>query len=518
MQLQSLVAALPAKKKAIYTLESGKPVCRSYPTLFADVVLARDALLRWGVAPRMRVGIYAPNSYQWLVYDLALLEVGAISMAFTDDFAGQINQDLLDRYNIALLLLSKSGAKLFADKPAHIAFIDADNGAVQAMDRPLSGDADEADQHALAFSSGSAGGLKGLVISRTGIEETLPPIAEAMGLTANDRLLLFLPMSNFQQRNLCYATLWNDFDLIITDHIQVFDAMKALNPTFVIAPPVLYQMVHAEFLKFPAAKQARWHALGRALSLLPGRSLRQALGRRLFGEIYGQFGNAIRVLITGMAPGKRNVGEFFALIQLPLCESYGLMETGSLTFRGPDCTELGSVGKLVRGVRVSVQSDGELIVHREHSLTLRYFQCAEGENERTFIAPGAVATGDIGAFDADGNLHLNGRKKALLIMPGGLKLHPEQIEEQLNNFPDVAHSIFFLKDGAASLTCVVSLIDPASLEARARVKAFISKMADVRKASPFVEILFADQAFSRENGMLRPNLKIDRKGIAARYS
>ena len=35
-------------------------------------------------------------------------------------------------------------------------------------------------------------------------------------------------MSNLQQRNMCYAALWYDFDLIITDYTQLFAAMTAL--------------------------------------------------------------------------------------------------------------------------------------------------------------------------------------------------------------------------------------------------------------------------------------------------
>ena len=61
------------------------------------------------------------------MHDLALIELGAISMPFTDDFAGKVNQALLDKYNVALLLISKRDARLFPQKPAHVAFIDADN-------------------------------------------------------------------------------------------------------------------------------------------------------------------------------------------------------------------------------------------------------------------------------------------------------------------------------------------------------------------------------------------------------
>jgi len=516
MEFRSLVAALPGKKSAIYTFERGKAVRYPISGLHDDVGHARARLRDWGVKAGTRVGIYAPNSYYWLVYDLALIELGAISVPFTDDFAGRINQELLDTYNIALLLISRKDARLFAQKPAHVAFLDGDNDTVRALDRSPSGEADEADQLSLVFSSGSAGGLKGLVISRKGVEATVPPVMEALGMGPGDRLLLFLPMSNFQQRNMCYSALWYDFDVIITDYTQLFAAMPALNPTMLIAPPVLYQMMFTEYEKNPGWKKALWFALGSILSLLPS-PLRQGLARVLFRDFYKQFGNRIRVLVTGMAPIRRNMGRFFEKLQLPLCESYGMVEAGSITYRPANSREYGSVGKLLKGISLSFEPDGEIIVNRETPMTLRYFQCAEGENERTFLGPGRVATGDMGKFDADGNLYLLGRKKELLITPGGLKVHPETIEQELNNSPDVAHSVIILKPHATHLSCVVDLVPPGNAEARARVTKFANSLPSAKKAAQFVEVVFADEPFTRENGTLAPNLKIDRKAIAARY-
>jgi long-chain acyl-CoA synthetase len=516
MEFRSLVAALPGKKGAIHTFERGKAVRHSHAALHADVGEARTRLRNWGVKPGTRVGIYAPNSYHWLVHDLALIELGAISVPFTEDFAGKLNQETLDRYNVALLLISKKDAKLFAPKPSHVAFLDADNENIHMLARSTSGDADEADQHSLVFSSGSAGGLKGLVISRKGVEVTLPPIIEAAGMKPDDRLLLFLPMSNFQQRNMCYAALWYDFDVIITDYTQLFAAMPALNPTILIAPPVLYQMMYAEYEKFPGWKKALWTALGSALSVMPS-PLRQGLARVLFQDFHKQFGNSMRMLITGMAPIRRNIGKFFERMQMPLCESYGMVEAGSITYRPASSREYGSVGKLLKGISVSFEPDGEIIVSRDTPMTLRYFQCAEGENERTFLGPGRVATGDMGRFDADGNLYLLGRKKELLITPGGLKVHPETIEQELNNSPDVVHSVIAFRPHATHLSCVVDLVPPGGAEARARVTKFANNLPSAKKAAQFVEVVFADEPFTRDNGMLRPNLKIDRKAIAARY-
>jgi long-subunit acyl-CoA synthetase (AMP-forming) len=518
MDFHSLIAALPGKKSAVYTFERGKAVRHPHAALHEDTARVRENLRAWGVKAGTRVGIYASNSYHWLVHDIALIGLGAISVPFTDDFAGKINQELLDRYNIALLVISKRDARLFPDKPAHVAFIDGDNEGIRALPRPPSGDPDVADQHSLVFSSGSAGGLKGLVISRKGVEATLGPIFDEIEIGPDGRLLLFLPMSNFQQRNMCYAALWYDFDIIITDYTQLFAAMPALNPTVLVAPPVLYQMIHAEYEKYPSWKKSLWSTSSSLLSLLPSRSLRQGLARILFHDFYKQFGNRIRLLTTGMAPIRRNMGKFFDRLQLPLAESYGMVEAGSITYRPPGSKEYGSVGRLLRDVKLSFEPDGEIIVSRESPLTLRYFQCAEGENERTFLGPGRIATGDMGKLDADGNLFLLGRKKELLVTPGGVKVHPETIEQELNNCPDVAHAVIFLKPHTSHLTCVVDLVPPGGEEARARVTEFANRLPSARKVAQFVDVIFADSPFTKENGMLRPNLKIDRKAIVARYS
>ena len=276
-------------------------------------------------------------------------------------------------------------------------------------------------------------------------------------------------------------------------------------------------MIYTDFQHSPDAGDKARLVVAKLLPLLPSEQMRRALGRRLFPDFYSQFGNRIRLLITGMAPIRAEIGKFFARLGLPLAESYGMVEAGSVTYRTANSREYGSVGKLLEGIEVSFTAEGEIIVHRNDPLTLRYFQCAEGENERTFVGPGTVATGDIGKLDADGNLYLLGRKKELIITAGGLKVHPEVMEQELNGCPDVSHSVIFLKPDAAHLTCVVDLHPPGDEEAKMRVRKFVAGLKSTKKAAQFVEVIFADAPFTKENGMLRPNLKIDRKRIVATY-
>lgn len=517
MDFQKLISDLPTKMGAIHTLEKGLPVARTYNRLHEDMMVARAALRSWGVKRGTRVGIHAPNSYQWLVHDLALLDIGAVPVAFTEDFDGRLDDAVLGKYGVSLLLIPEAAKGRFPDRPDHVAFLDAPSPNARVLERDFPRHGDEDDHLTLVFSSGSSGGLKGLVISRKGVCATLSPIMDAIGVHDRDRLLLFLPLSNFQQRFLCYAALLYDFDLIVTDFVRLFPAMKQLHPTILLAPPVFYQMVHGEFNQGSAFKRNVRAALARICRLLPGDSLRHRIARLLFRDLYRQFGSRIRLLITGMAPIRRNLSSFFALAQLPLCEAYGMVEAGVMAFRSPGSKEYASVGKPLRGVHFALQEDGELIVTRAAPLTLRYFQCAEGENERTFLAPGRIATGDIGRFGKNGDLFVLGRKGETIVTAAGQKIHPELVERELNNCPDIANSVTFQRPNTAHLSCVVTLNTPADDIARRRILTFVKGLQSTSSISPFIEVIFADAPFSCENGMLRPNMKIDRRNVIARH-
>ncbi|HWY63602.1 MAG TPA: AMP-binding protein, partial [Rhizomicrobium sp.] len=81
MDFQQLIQSMPHKKGSLWWLEKGERTGRSYSTLYHDVQEARQNLLGWGVSAGTRVGLYAPNSWRWLVYDLALIDIGAVSVA-----------------------------------------------------------------------------------------------------------------------------------------------------------------------------------------------------------------------------------------------------------------------------------------------------------------------------------------------------------------------------------------------------------------------------------------------------
>jgi long-chain acyl-CoA synthetase len=195
-----------------------------------------------------------------------------------------------------------------------------------------------------------------------------------------------------------------------------------------------------------------------------------------------------------------------------------MVEAGVMTYRPAHDSNYESVGKPVRGVQLFIEDDGEVIAMRDKPLTLRYFQSAAGENERTFLGANRIATGDIGKLDKKGNLVLLGRKKEVIVSSSGVKIHPETIEEELNNCPDVAHSVVFMERDESYLTCVVVLNRMGDRYAEYRVCKFAMNLNTTRKMAMRIQITFCNTPFSRENGLLRPNMKLDRKRIAATFS
>lgn len=520
MDLRTLTSHISEQRhqNLILTFEKGQVVKRSHDTVHRDVMAAVARLRAWGVQTGMRVGIYACNCYEWIIYDLALLELRALSAAFTDDFATMGADELIDKYSLSLLLVQSTNQTYKnARQSDAVAFLDGENKGIKAIDRQRSNSDQEFENTGLIFSSGSSGRLKGLTLNRKGIEASVDAFTKAAVPRSDDCLLLFLPISNFQQRLMYYSALWYGFDLIVTDPSRLFRALKDLHPTILIAPPLLYETFETRFCNLPQWKQRAARIMGWMAGKVPSRRLREKLARVIFKDAYEALGGKMRFMVTGMAPIKRSTLDLFELMQLPLFETYGMIEFGGIALNVPGAKRVGSVGRLLPGVRVELADDGEVIVIREHRIASTYFECAEGEAEETFINHDRVATGDMGWFDNDGYLYLVGRKREMIITAGGTKIHPEIPESAINACPDVARSVVFADPGAPTLVAVVLPKNPQDQFAKLRIQRFVDEIGERQPSMLVGRIIFTDSAFSRENGFLRPNLKVDRKKISEHF-
>jgi len=519
MDLRYLQARINEQKhsNSVFTFEKGQVVQRSHADVYSDVQAACSRLTAWGLRPGMRVGIFAPNCYEWIIYDLALTELRAVIVAFTDDFATTPAAELCDKYSLSLLLLSKASTRNEPETGIPIAYLDADNNDVKVIERGEPANDPDYDRVGCIFSSGSSGGLKGLSLNRRGIEASVDMFTQAVNPRHDDCLLLFLPISNFQQRLMYYSAFWYGFNLIVTDPNRLFRALKELHPTILIAPPTLYEAFETRFYNLPKWKRLLAQIIADATLAIPVASIRKRIAGRLFKELHEALGGRMRFMVTGMAPIKHSTLKLCQRMQLPLFETYGLIEFGSISLNLPGANKIGSVGRLLPGVHVKFAEDGEIIAHREHTIAFGYFECAPGESEKSFIGNGHVATGDIGRMDADGYLYLVGRKKEIIITSGGLKVHPEALEAEINACPDVKTSVVFRSPEHPSLVAVVLPNNPQEMDVKERIKSFIDTINARHSSVNIGKVIITAEVFTRENGFLRPNLKFNRKKIAQHF-
>ena len=157
---------------------------------------------------------------------------------------------------------------------------------------------------------------------------------------------------------------------------------------------------------------------------------------------------SLRHVVHGAAPCpvavKRAMIEWWGPV---IHEYYGSTETGLLTFH--DAAEAlsrpGTVGRALPGITLHVLDDagspqppgtaGDIYAG---SSTLQDFTYIGRQEARAAIGRGDLVTaGDVGWLDAEGYLYLGGRKREV-ILSGGTRIYPAEIEAALLALPGVA--------------------------------------------------------------------------------
>jgi long-chain acyl-CoA synthetase len=154
---------------------------------------------------------------------------------------------------------------------------------------------------------------------------------------------------------------------------------------------------------------------------------------------------AMKIMAVGGARVSRSLLEKAEALDLPVFQGYGLSESASVVaVNTPGHNRLGAVGKVLRGVDLDLAADGEIILNRPAYLGY----IGDGS------APQRFATGDIGHFDEQGYLYIDGRKSNVLITAFGRNVAPEWVESELVCQSAIAQAMVF-GDGMPALGALV---------------------------------------------------------------
>jgi len=490
----------------------GSQMTRSHTEMFADVTQLMSELRATGLRAGDLVGLAGPNCYEWALADLALMALECVSVCLpaTDLTTASDAPALIEKYRLSALLVT---GRVPGELPAEAADLNVRPVALtrrEVTDVPPLGE----DVFTVVFSSGTAGVRKGLPLTWDGAENTVRTSMTAWQVAADDNILLVMPFSSFQQRHLFYTAVLAGCDATVVASERMFQKMRELEPTIIIGPPSFFEIVDNQVRS--AGRRARLRYLAATLlhAVLPrrgGRRLRARLGRR-WTSLYG---SRVRLMFTGSAPVPPRVVTTFQRLGMPLFEIYGSTESGYITFNLPEAHRTRAAGRPVAGVDVCVgdDGDGEVLVRTKHPQARGYVFDGVESAAAVFRPDGTIATGDLGRLDRLGFLHLVGRKKNVIITRSGVKISPEELEEEIENRCRVTRVVVVALNDSGSLGCAVWLDDGAGRagEVQAAVDAV---NAGRDPAHRIVTVLLRPAPeLTPESGLLTRNLKVDRAAV-----
>ena len=188
----------------------------------------------------------------------------------------------------------------------------------------------------------------------------------------------------------------------------------------------------------------------------------------IFRDIRRQFGWKFLAFISGGAALDSETEEFWGRLGYAAIQGYGLTETTSLiSVNHPFKLGKGSIGKVLPGREIKLADDGEILV-RGGGVASGYWR--EDGAQAVSDPQGWYHTGDIGALDAEGNLYFKGRKKEVIVTPGGTNVYPDDLEAALRHQPEVKDCVVVSIDrgGNAEPCAVLILKDHADAQSIVR--------------------------------------------------
>ncbi|ARP84757.1 long-chain fatty acid--CoA ligase [Bordetella genomosp. 8] len=314
---------------------------------------------------------------------------------------------------------------------------------------------------AMFYTSGTTGKPKGVVLTHAALIDRARAVEAMEHLTDREDVLAYLPPAWIGQNMFSYT------QLLVTgftvNHPEspatVAIDMRDIGPTYYFAPPriledllthVLIRMEDAGFIKRRLFKSCMALARRVGVRLLDGEPvgvvdrLRYALGDLL---VYGPLRNAlgmsrVRVAYTAGEAIGPDLFTFYRSIGINLKQLYGSTETSVFVCVQPDGqVRADTVGPPVRGVRIQVADNGEILV-QSPGLFKEYYRNAEA----TLAArdeDGWFHTGDAGFLDADGHLKIIDRAKDVGKLADGSLFAPKYIENKLKFFPYIKEAVAF---------------------------------------------------------------------------
>ena len=409
----------------------------TYREFVRDVRSLATGLDRLGVRTGDRVGIWGPNSWEWVLTQYAAAEIGAILVNINPSYRQHEVDFALAQAGISTVISSPAfktsdyAGMLEAARPNapelqnvvlmgtpewDALFVEPDESRLASIAAGLHAD----DAVNIQYTSGTTGRPKGATLSHHNILNNGYFIGELLHYTEKDRIVVVPPLYH------CFGMVIGN--LAATSH----------GSAIILSGP-----------GFDPRAALRAVAQEKATSLY-------GVPTMFIAELeLPDFGDYdLSTLRTGVMAGSpcpmevmRKVIDTMHMSEVAIC--YGMTETSPVSFqtRADDSLDrrVGTVGRVHPHVEVRIvdPSTGETVprgtageFHTRGYSVMKGYWGQEEKTRETIDSDGWLHTGDIAVMDQDGYAQITGRIKDMVIR-GGENIYPREVEEFLYTHPDI---------------------------------------------------------------------------------
>ncbi len=477
------------KKTALvqFKKDGSEPV--TFGKLFLNATRLAIGMQQLGIKQGDRIMLMAANSPEWIYAYLATVYIGAVALPVDGQQGEEVLKHIIADSKPKFVFTDANGNevlhRLFHRKPFRVFRLDLEsekkswknllNTDEKLEEMELAPD----DLACIFYTSGTTGMPKGVPLTHANIMMQLDSaISESELLEKRDRVLLPLPLFHVYPLNVgLLGPLRMGLPVILPQSVTGPELMRALKmgkATVLVAVPRLLRSILNGIEGKLDSKVSKF-AFNTLMSTsgVIQRLTGVNCGKALFSKVHKELSPGLRLLCSGGALLEEELANKLSGLGWRIAVGYGLTETAPLlTMRLPDDTNFSTAGKPINGVELRIthypdpskndadesssgSNEGE-IEARGPNVFSGYLNLEEVTAE-AFTSDGWFKTGDLGHLDAQGKLHINGRASSLIVMEGGKKVQPDEIEKVYGEHPAIKEIGVLQVDNK-----LVALVLPAS--------------------------------------------------------
>lgn len=542
-------------------LSNGKYTNISTSDFKNKVICLSLALKDMGIQKGDKVGIFAKSSPFWLIFDFAILQVGAISVPiFANISSENLNFEIKDSSMKFMFIDSQERLNDIEKKNSHLVFIThnfcikepnfynfdeilvigkqiCDSGGFTSFE------AAENDIFSIIYTSGNTGTPKGVMLTHKNIVSQLHDINSLINLEQHEVSLSVLPLAHIFERTVMSYYLSRGISIYFVDDVlNVANLMKVVQPTIMTVVPRLLEKIFNKiklnistkpFISRAIASFAFAYALKEDIN--KNSLLFKIYDKLVYSKFREIFGSKLEKLISGGAPLSKEIAIFFVNINVPVYQGYGLTEFSPvISTNYPNANKVGSCGKVIPSAQIKINENSELFV-KGPSLMKGYLN-QEELTAKTIDKDGWLHTGDVAYLDEDGYLFIKSRTKEIFKTSTGEYVNAVEIEQKLSKNKYIEFAVIISEN--RKYTTALLFVDKEKYENAKKLNKNLtieeyynkddilnnisnhinSLNSNLNKWEKIVKFKILTNNISIETGELTPSMKICRAKIEEKYS